>query len=104
MKTEILKEPSVHEISEIFKALADPLRLRILLKLSQGACSIDELTHILELDSSHIFPHLVIMENMGLIQNERIGQVVNHRLKMTCLIQFCHCLCDLEREDPGDCC
>ena len=63
------------EAVEVFKALADETRLRILkllLEVEEGAC-VCELVDALGLPQYHVSRHLNILKRAGLLEGERSG-------------------------------
>lgn len=68
----------------LFKVLADPTRLRILSNLAAGGCgqvSVNELTEILGLGQPTVSHHLKKMTEAGLLDREKSGRTVIHRIK-----------------------
>lgn len=57
----------------VFKALADPTRLRLLAVLAQAELTVQELTEILVLGQSRISRHLKILIDAGLLAVQRQG-------------------------------
>ncbi len=71
----------------MFKALADETRLRLVLVLTRGPFSVQELTEILAMSQPRISRHLRILSESGLAVSRREGAWVNYWL-------------DLERCEP----
>jgi len=67
--------------SKVFKALSDPLRLRImhLLAVREDLC-VCELTAILEMPQSSISRHLSMLRHQGLVDTYREGRWIHYRL------------------------
>lgn len=68
------------QISEIYKALADESRLRILNALQYGVFNVQELTCLLELTQPTISHHLKILSSAGLVSVEKTGTWAFYRL------------------------
>lgn len=71
--------------TEIFKALADETRLRILnlfIKMNQNLC-VCELTDALKFPQYHISKHLNILRNAGFFNPEREGTWVYYNLNVS---------------------
>jgi DNA-binding transcriptional ArsR family regulator len=66
----------VYDLVTIFKALAEPSRIRIVLALSQGECCICHLTELLQLSPSTVSKHLSILRQAGLIETRKDGKWV----------------------------
>ncbi|MCL4378148.1 MAG: metalloregulator ArsR/SmtB family transcription factor [Actinobacteria bacterium] len=77
-----MQAKDLKNIEKIIKALADENRIRILclLKSRQILC-VCEIQEIIRLSQPTISSHLKILENAGLIENEKVGLWVNYRIK-----------------------
>jgi DNA-binding transcriptional ArsR family regulator len=62
------------ELSQIFRALADPTRRAILERLSEGEASVSELAEPFEMSLPAISRHLKVLERAGLITRGRDAQ------------------------------
>jgi len=65
---------------EIFKALADPLRLRIVILLLNGELCVCDLIEILGLPQSTISRHMSRLKTAGLVTDRRNGKWVHYSL------------------------
>jgi ArsR family transcriptional regulator len=65
---------------QIFKALADETRLRILSALSQGDFNVNEIIEIFHMGQSRISRHLKILADSGLVVNRREGNWIYYAL------------------------
>jgi ArsR family transcriptional regulator len=66
--------------SDLFKALAEPIRLRILVLLSDGELCVCDLTALLELPQPTISRHMGKLKQLGLVTDRRNGRWVHYRL------------------------
>jgi DNA-binding transcriptional ArsR family regulator len=64
----------VDQLSRTFAALADPTRRSILVRLSQGAATVNELAAPFEISLPAISKHLKVLERAGLIARGRTAQ------------------------------
>ena len=62
------------------KALADPVRLRIVVLCAQGECSVSELTQVLGLSQPRVSQHLKQLCDAGLLERFRDGHFVYYRV------------------------
>lgn len=60
-------------VSQTFKALSDPTRIRILYLLSQEECSVNKIVEILNLKQSTVSHQLRYLKNLRLVKNRREG-------------------------------
>jgi ArsR family transcriptional regulator len=63
-----------------FKALADPVRLRIVTLCAQGECSVSELTEVLGHSQPRVSQHLKQLCGAGLLERFRDGHFVYYRV------------------------
>ncbi len=68
-----LAPDTVDEASRIFKALADPTRIKILYLLSQEECSVNHMTEVLDMTQSAISHQLSLLRNLRLVKYRREG-------------------------------
>jgi ArsR family transcriptional regulator, arsenate/arsenite/antimonite-responsive transcriptional repressor len=68
------------ETVNIFRALSDPNRLRIMKILEQRELCVCEVREVLELSTSTVSKHLSILADAGLITDTKVGKWVNYRL------------------------
>lgn len=68
-----LPAETVDEASRIFKALADPTRIKILYLLSQEECSVGHITEVLNMTQSAVSHQLSILRNLRLVKYRREG-------------------------------
>ena len=80
----------VEELAEIFKALSDPTRLRLvqLLGEHQGALCVNALAHRLGVTQSAVSQHLRVLRQVRLVQGERQGYHVHYALDIERLEQY----------------
>jgi ArsR family transcriptional regulator len=71
--------PATHDLLQQFKAMADPLRIRLLALCRQGECSVSELTGVLGLSQPRASQHLKQLCAAGLLERFRDGQRVYYR-------------------------
>ena len=79
--------------AEIFKALANPLRLEIIDILSDGEKCVCEIQKTLKkYEQPHISKGLSKLKQAGLIKDRREGMNVYYSLKICCMGEFLGCL------------
>jgi len=70
------------KVSQIFKALSDETRVRILMELMQGeqcACNLLKNLHLTQPVLSH---HMQILRASGLVESQRLGRWMHFALSM----------------------
>lgn len=68
------------ELVKVFKAVADPNRIRILKMLQQKTMCVCELSVVLGITQPSVSRHLAMMKDAGLVTDERNGQWINYEL------------------------
>lgn len=75
-KLEELDKETLIAVSQIFKAVSDPTRVRILYLLSQSECSVTEIAEILGLQQSTVSHQLSFLKHLHLVKSRRDGKVI----------------------------
>lgn len=80
---------TIEKLTEVFKALADPTRLRLVELLSEGekALCVNALARALGVTQSAVSQHLRVLRQAGLVKGERRGQSVHYSLDRDSLAQ-----------------
>jgi len=63
----------MEDITQIYKALSEQMRLRMLMLLTQGELCVCDLMMVLEEPQSKVSRHLAYLKHSGLIQGKRVG-------------------------------
>lgn len=75
-----LDEETLFMVSQTFKALSDPTRIRILHLLSQKECSVNEITEALSLLQSTVSHQLRFLKNLRLVKFRRSGTTLYYSM------------------------
>lgn len=76
----LAKYPELDSMSDLFKAVADPGRLKIVLALATREMCVCDLAALLDVSESAASHQIRILRNMNLVRNRREGQVLYYRL------------------------
>jgi ArsR family transcriptional regulator len=68
------------DVVNIFKALADPTRLRIVLLLRRRELCVCELMFILRMEQSRVSHHMRVLRDAGVAEDTREGRWIIYRL------------------------
>jgi ArsR family transcriptional regulator len=68
------------DIVKIFKALADPTRLRITLLLERRELCVCELMFVLEMEQSRVSHHMRVLRDAGIAEDVRKGRWIIYRI------------------------
>ena len=67
--------------AEFFKALAHPLRIRILDQLRKGESGVNELSASLDVEQSNLSQQLAILRNRNIVTTRKDGQNVYYSVR-----------------------
>ena len=87
----------MHEIINIFKALSDETRLRILKLLEHGELCVCDLFSALDMVQPKVSFHLSVLKDAGLITDRKEGRWVHYRLDDTDILRRFMLLTVMER-------
>lgn len=88
---EPLSAAEAGELARVFKAIADPVRLRLLSLIAAhagGEACVCDLTGAFQLTGPTISHHLKVLREAGLIEGERRGTWIYYRLRPDLLTQL----------------
>jgi ArsR family transcriptional regulator, nickel/cobalt-responsive transcriptional repressor len=68
------------QVAETMQALAAPSRVRILGRLREGSCSVNELAEAVGMEASAVSHQLRLLRHLGLVVGERRGRQVVYDL------------------------
>lgn len=80
MRSKVKQTESVNESTRMFRAFADPTRLRLLNLLSRGERCVCELVDVIGQPQPKISRHLAYLRKAGLVKARREGLWVYYRL------------------------
>jgi DNA-binding transcriptional ArsR family regulator len=72
-------------LDRAFQALSDPVRRRMLARLSRGPASVSELAKPFSISLPGVLQHLKALEESGLVRSEKKGRVRTVRLQPNAL-------------------
>ena len=73
-------EKGLKELSDIFQALADPTRLKIIYTLSKSPLCVCDIANVLEMSQSAISHQLRFLRDLKLVKNIRRGKLIIYSL------------------------
>ena len=84
------------QFSKYFKAFGDPTRQKILVFLSSGEKTVNEIARAVKVSQPTASRHLSILKGAGAVADRREGQRMFYRLEQVsikdCCTGFCDCL------------
>jgi DNA-binding transcriptional ArsR family regulator len=70
-------------MTDVFQALAHPLRREVLRKLRDGPMSAGELAEGFSVSKPTMSRHFATLKEAGLVQTERLGTTIRYRLNVS---------------------
>lgn len=80
VKDAMLGETAVNALSDIFKALGDPTRIRIIYALMQKELCVHDLTVVLDMGQSAVSHQLRVLRNLRIVKRRKVGKTVYYSL------------------------
>lgn len=80
VKANSLSEEEVRKLSEIFKALGDETRIKLLHALSQEELCVCDLSKVVEMSQSLVSHQLRVLRNLRLVKYRKEGKMVYYSL------------------------
>ncbi|WP_309120721.1 metalloregulator ArsR/SmtB family transcription factor [Paenibacillus sp.] len=80
VKDAMIDEPTMNELADIFKALGDPTRVRIIYALMQKELCVHDLTVVLEMGQSAVSHQLRVLRNLRIVKRRKAGKTVYYSL------------------------
>jgi ArsR family transcriptional regulator, repressor of sdpIR and other operons len=88
-------------MNEVYRALSDPTRRRVLALLRERDMTAGELAGHFELAAATMSGHFAVLKDAGLIQADRAGTTITYRLNVSVLEEAMMALMDAFRIDPA---
>ena len=80
IKDSIYDDETVENLSQIFKAIGDPTRLKIIYVLSKSPLCVCDIANLLDMSQSAISHHLRLLRNLRLVKYRKDGKLVIYSL------------------------
>ena len=80
IKESLYEEEVINRLAQIFKALADPTRLKIIYVLSKSPLCVCDIANLLDMTQSAISHHLRLLRNLRLVKFKKEGKMAIYSL------------------------
>ena len=88
VKNKMLNETEFSNLSEIFKALGDPTRMKILYALTKNELCVCDIASVLDMTMSAVSHQLRILRNLKIVKHRKEGKIVNYSLADEHILQL----------------
>lgn len=92
-------EQLFEKIADRLKAMADPMRLRILHSLHDGELCVNDILDAVGGSQANVSKHLSVLRRTGLVDCRRVGVNIYYRIEDPTVFAICSSVCNsLERQ------
>ncbi len=82
----------MEQLAQLYKALSEEMRLRIMMLLTQGELCVCDIQAVLDEPQSKVSRHLAYLKHSGLVSSKRVGVWMHYVIKdsadKTCMAQL----------------
>lgn len=97
-----LPEPLVELIAQRFRVIGEPMRIRILDALRDGALTVNELTERLGATQQNVSKHVGVLAQAGIVGREKDGNRVRCYIADATVFELCELVCSGLREQVAE--
>jgi DNA-binding transcriptional ArsR family regulator len=90
---------TVQEVAKRLRALAEPVRLRILYELRSGERSVGQLVERMGCSQPNVSRHLAQLHRAGMVTRRQEGKTVHYAIGDELVFEICDSLCGRVRTD-----
>ena len=88
-----LDDRALEHVAAYFRALSEPLRLKILNALRDKARNVGELTQLLDCSQANVSKHLAVLTRHGFVERSAQGTAAFYRIADPRVYQLCDLVC-----------
>lgn len=88
-----LDDQALDQVADYFRALAEPLRLKLLNALREGPLNVSELTELVGSSQANVSKHLAVLAKAGLVSRQSRGTSVFYEIGDARTYQLCDLVC-----------
>ncbi len=98
----MLDDRAMQHVAEYFRALSEPLRLKILNALREQEHNVGELTDVCACSQANVSKHLSLLAQAGIVERETRGTSVYYRIADRRIYDMCDLVCGQLAEHFAD--
>lgn len=80
IKSKLIPETTAAQLADLFKALGDPTRVKMIHALVQSELCVHDLTEVLSMGQSAVSHQLRLLRNMRIVKRRKVGKTVFYSL------------------------
>jgi len=85
----LLSEPELETVAVRFRALGEPMRLRILQAVCHQPRTVNEIVEAVDSGQANVSKHLAVLAAAGILIRQRDGQRVIYSMKDSLVLKLC---------------
>lgn len=89
-----LDDRAMTHVADYFRALSEPLRLKLLSALREREHNVGELTELCACSQANVSKHLSLLAKVGLVERSSRGTTAYYRIADPAVYQLCDLVCD----------
>lgn len=90
----MLDDRAMQHVAGYFRALSEPLRLKLLNALREREHNVSELTELCSCSQANVSKHLSLLAQAGIVERENRGTSVYYRIADQKIYAMCDLVCD----------
>jgi DNA-binding transcriptional ArsR family regulator len=88
-----LDDRALAHVAQYFRALSEPLRLKILNELRSAPRNVGELTTRLACSQANVSKHLAVLARLGFVTRDAMGTAAYYRIADPAVYELCDLVC-----------
>lgn len=88
-----LDDRALAHVADYFRALSEPLRLKLLNELRRGPRNVNQLTQVLACSQANVSKHLGVLSRFGLVARDTQGTSAYYRIADPVVYELCDLVC-----------
>lgn len=94
MKKTLLQPRFLARVVQRLSAVADPSRIRLLLRLRDGEANVATLSNELCIRQASVSKHLAVLRRVGLVKGRKSGTQTIYAIRDESVFEMCEIVCD----------
>lgn len=100
--THPLPEPLIELVARRFRVLGEPMRIKLLDRLREGAATVSELQDALGATQQNVSKHLGILHDAGILSRTKHGNHTRYEISDPDVFRLCDQVCGSIRRQIGE--
>lgn len=97
-----LPDPLVERIAARFRVMGDPLRIRILERLTDGEASVQELADAVGASQQNVSKHLGVLLQSGIVGRRKAGTYAFYAIVDQSVMEICERVCGAVQREAAE--